>query len=330
MSAYSHRTTTITCLTIAAAAIALRLPGLWTNFWLDEIWALQLAEHTETFAGVFTRLSMDTNHWLYTLIMKMYDPGSHWWVYRIPSFAAGIAALPLVFALTSKWSRSGGITALILCSFSCFLIVYASEARGYSLAIFFSLLSVWLLEKYHEDGSPLIVPGFWLVATLGIFSHLSFIMIYPGLLLFTLMSLLKRKATLLELSAKTILIHIVPATAIAIVAFLLVPNMTHRGGAEQTFSESVLKFSSLAIGAPIKPGWNHAALGILALIRNLIITAPLTDLLNGLSCIQRIMRTGPNPSVSAEPRMNLKSAFNPHICPVSTGFYMQGINEKSI
>lgn len=266
VSAYSHRTTTITCLTIAAAAIALRLPGLWTNFWLDEIWALQLAEHTETFAGVFTRLSMDTNHWLYTLIMKMYNPGSHWWVYRIPSFAAGIAALPLVFALASKWSRSAGITALILCSFSCFLIVYASEARGYSLAIFFSLLSVWLLEKYHENCSPLIIPAFWLVGTLGIFSNLSFIMIYPGLLLFSLISLWKREKTVPGAAAKTMLIHLIPVMAIGVVVLVLVPKMTHGGGAEQTFLESALTFSSFALGAPDRPGWNHASIGITGFI----------------------------------------------------------------
>ena len=46
-----------------------RVPGLFTDFWLDEIRALRIVEKISSPLDIFTRVHFDTNHWLYSLFM---------------------------------------------------------------------------------------------------------------------------------------------------------------------------------------------------------------------------------------------------------------------
>ncbi|HEC15996.1 MAG TPA: hypothetical protein ENI99_05405 [Sedimenticola sp.] len=57
----------ITIALILIAAIAIRIPGLFTDLWIDEIWALELLKPVKTFSEIFTAIHFDTNHWLYSL-----------------------------------------------------------------------------------------------------------------------------------------------------------------------------------------------------------------------------------------------------------------------
>ena len=45
---------------ILAAAILLRIPGLFTDFWLDEIWALRTMENVHAVSAIFTGIHRDT------------------------------------------------------------------------------------------------------------------------------------------------------------------------------------------------------------------------------------------------------------------------------
>src|SRR5258706_3825867 len=89
--------------TMIAAGIAFRLWGLFTDFWLDEIWALRLAQNLKSPVGIFTSIHFDTNHWLYTFLMWLCGDQPAWMIYRIPSFAAGI--FTLLLAPVMLWEK---------------------------------------------------------------------------------------------------------------------------------------------------------------------------------------------------------------------------------
>ena len=61
------------------------------------------------------------------------------------------------------------------------MVQYASEARGYAGAIFFSLLAWLLVERYWHSGSKLALVGFWLTSVLGVLSQLTALYVYAAL-----------------------------------------------------------------------------------------------------------------------------------------------------
>jgi hypothetical protein len=77
-------------------AALLRLPGLFTELWLDEIRALSNVAAIGSAAEVFTGIHHDSNHWLVSLWMYALGQEASFWMYRLPSFLAGVAAVLVV------------------------------------------------------------------------------------------------------------------------------------------------------------------------------------------------------------------------------------------
>ena len=83
---------------LALLGLALRIPGLFTDVWLDELWSLANADAVHSPLEVFTSIHSDNNHYLYTLyLLAIGDnlgPGpAAWAVYRIPSLLAGVGSV---------------------------------------------------------------------------------------------------------------------------------------------------------------------------------------------------------------------------------------------
>ena len=78
---------------ILAAAILLRAPGLFTDFWLDEIWALRTMESVHAVAEIFNGIHRDVNHYLISLWMFGVGLTQPFWLYRLPSLVAGAVAV---------------------------------------------------------------------------------------------------------------------------------------------------------------------------------------------------------------------------------------------
>ncbi len=181
---------------IAAAVIlmlaaVLRIPGLLTDFWLDEIWSYAHVGDLTSPLGVFTAIHHDSNHWLNSLTLFAMGSGKPWWHYRLPSFFAGLATVFVAGRLASiqepaEHSRGAGLLAMGLTAVSFPLVLYSTEARGYSMVVLFSLWSFWFLLLFLEKGGRAWKVGYWTTALMGLLSHLSFLIFYVTAIFYTL------------------------------------------------------------------------------------------------------------------------------------------------
>ncbi len=162
-------------LVILLLAVALRLPGLFTDFWLDEIWTLNVASRMSSALDVFTDVRHSNNHHLNTLVFYWLGDLQSWSVYRIHSLIAGVASVGLAWKIAARTGRMEAVFASGLCASSYLLIHFSSEARGYSMLLFFALASFWLLQDLDRSTRASRVAGFWLCACLGFLSHLMYL-----------------------------------------------------------------------------------------------------------------------------------------------------------
>jgi hypothetical protein len=139
--------------TLGLLALLLRLPGLFTEFWLDEVWSWNLVRYfVKSWTDIFSdTLRMDNNHPLNSLLMYMMGDQSVLAVYRLPSLVAGVGAVAIAarFALRRGLPHAVATAAIVATSYP--LILYSSEARGYSPAIFFMLLMIDAMDQFLLD-----------------------------------------------------------------------------------------------------------------------------------------------------------------------------------
>jgi hypothetical protein len=161
---------------IIVFAAAVRLPGLATDFWLDEIWTLDMIQQrTNTALDVFTSIRHSNNHHLNTLYFYLLGEQEHWSVYRLHSLAAGIATVWLAFRIGARAGRLEALLASGLCATSYLLIHFSSEARGYAMAVFFSVAAFETLLRYRDEPRPMRAVLFTALTCLGFLSHLMFL-----------------------------------------------------------------------------------------------------------------------------------------------------------
>jgi len=107
-------------------------------------------------------------------------------VYRLPSVLASIGTIVLAGLIGLRQSRLEGCIAVILTSWSYLLIHFGTEARGYSLVIFFALLAWYALQQFEEKRSWLWIIVFWGAVVLGFLAHLEFAICFAALVAWAL------------------------------------------------------------------------------------------------------------------------------------------------
>jgi hypothetical protein len=242
---------------ILGLAVVLRLPGLFTDFWLDEIWALQNVAGIESASGVFTGIHHDSNHWLVSLWMYAVGADRAFWLYRLPSFLAGVAAVVVSGAL-GRMAGGNGSLAMLFAAVCFPLGFYSTEARGYSFAVLAGLLSVIGLVRAMETRDFRWLAAYGVVTAGGILSHLSFLIVLVATLFFSLV-MVGRGATSLSrvLGAHT------PALAVlGLLVALDLRYLTIGGGPRTPPAELLGQTMSLAIGGPldVPQAWAFAVL----------------------------------------------------------------------
>src|SRR2546423_14815001 len=110
---------------ITLVAAGLRVGGMFTEFWLDEIWSWLLAWDAErspvrSALDVFTRLYHDNNHWLNTIWIRWMGE-QPWWGYRLLSLVTGCALVPVTGLIGKRDGRGVGIVAAALTG-ACYLL----------------------------------------------------------------------------------------------------------------------------------------------------------------------------------------------------------------
>jgi Dolichyl-phosphate-mannose-protein mannosyltransferase len=232
-------------------ATLLRLPGIFSQLWLDEYFSLLSARAAHSPLDIFTRFHSDNNHWLNTLWMYLVRSHDDPWRFRLLSLAAGIGTVILAWIWARRFGPAHALAAVTLLGFSEFLIEYSSDARGYALLGFFSLGSLLLFEKYiarptRSNGAALSI-----CCALAILSHITGIMVWLGI----------AAALLLTGRRKTgagwiIWPNVLPAAVVATLYFLDIRHWSRAGGPPNTW-HTPLEAAGALVGC--KPGWIAAA-----------------------------------------------------------------------
>jgi len=172
-------------------AFLVRLPGCFSDFWLDEILSSVITGRAQSSVEIFTRFHSDNNHHLNTLVLYLIGDRQNWVVYRLHSLVCGVGVVILAWFIALRAGRVQAVVTSLLVAGSYLMIHFSSEARGYALVLFFSLASFLALRSFAErrDWPGAVV--FWLFAFLGFLSHLTYFHFFAAGAVWMLFELLK-------------------------------------------------------------------------------------------------------------------------------------------
>ena len=279
-----------------ASGTVVRVLAANNNLWVDEVFTLQLlSERVHSFSEVFTNLRYDNNHHLCSLWMWLVGQNASPLVYRLPSILGSIGTIVLAGLIGLRQSRLVAYIAVILTSWSYLLVHYGTEARGYSLVIFFALLAWYALQQFEDRGdergrcvrsSPLQaattagrlpncvnaelrarswiwIAIFWGAVVLGFLSHLEFAICFAGLIAWALWRCVRYRSSWRRAVLDLIALFTVPMTLMLIFYFVSIRGMKILGQFGYYRAASLLiKTGSYTLGGP----GSGAAAGIIALL----------------------------------------------------------------
>jgi uncharacterized membrane protein len=159
---------------ITLLALALRLPGLDESVFGDELFTYEIATRPgfgDMLDGVTGSLEISPPLYfvLAWVCAKIGDP--HVWI-RVPALVAGVALVPAAYALGVRTAgRTAGLIGAGLVALSPFAVFYSVEARAYSLAALFVVLSALALLAALERGGWGRWALFALAACAALYSH---------------------------------------------------------------------------------------------------------------------------------------------------------------
>jgi hypothetical protein len=168
--------TLLAMLALSAVAVALRIPGLNSCMWLDEILTMVRFARPPAWQ-ILTTFPDQNQHMLYSLMahgsISLF--GEQVWALRLPSVFFGIASIWALFLLGRRLiGETQALAACALMTVSYHHIWFSENARGYMGLLFFTLLGTWLwLEAMERQTlrswmaySLSIVFGMWIHMTM--------------------------------------------------------------------------------------------------------------------------------------------------------------------
>ena len=180
-------------LIILALAVPLRLYGLNSDLWYDEVATLVEFVRLPVFQ-LLTTYGDQNNHPLFSLMAHASVGvfGESAWALRVPAFVFGLGSLWALFLLARiVTNQREAILATLLAAVSYHHVWFSQNARGYTGLLFWGLLGTWLFIKGCRRNSPSIWAGYAVSMALGMYTHLtagfvliSHVMIYGFLVLF--------------------------------------------------------------------------------------------------------------------------------------------------
>lgn len=235
---------------IMVFAAVLRVPGLFTDFWLDEIWSLSRTNLLNSPTEIFTEFLSSNNHHLNSLIFYLLGNQEQWMLYRLHSLAAGIGAVILAWFIAYQKGRLEAVIASLLTAGSYLMIHYSSEARGYAMVIFFALLTFYAAQRFVQNGFCRWAVIMWLCMWLGFLSHSMYVHVFIALGVWLLVRLFKTCKTGQEIFIRYIQCFGVPILSFTFFYIFIFRNMKIDGGDEYKLSVVLVKTLSYAGGGP--------------------------------------------------------------------------------
>ena len=233
------------------------------DLWFDEVWTLQLLrERVHSFGDVFTNLKHSNNHHLCSLWMWLVGQNASALVYRLPFVLASIGTVALAGFIGARRSWLEGCIAVILTSWSYLLIHFGTEARGYSLAIFFAMLAWYALQQFEERRSWIWTIVFWSAVVLGFLAHLEFVICFAGLAAWALWRLARHRSKWRQGVLDLFALFTVPVVLLLAFYFVAIRGMEVARGDPYRLWPLLIKTASYMFGGP----GSGAVAGIIALL----------------------------------------------------------------
>lgn len=243
-----------------------RLPGIFGELWLDEVWTLTLIDDINSPLEILTKIRHDNNQPVNTLWMYLVHPTSHDWLYRLFSwlissasvFVAGLSARKLYSMLNpqalAQDINASGVLAALLFGGSYLLIHYGTEARGYAPAMAFSLMAVYALLHAQEKPWSFWVYVYWVSCMLALLSHLLCIQIIAAGGIWSLASNAKTLAQWRDKFLRAVWWHAVPALGFIGYYLAIVTQLEKGGGPINPFFPVLGETTAYLTGMPVEIG----------------------------------------------------------------------------
>jgi hypothetical protein len=126
---------------------------------------------------------LPNNHVFHTLLVKLstliWSP--HPVTIRLPAFVAGIGLIPLTFYLC-RYLKISGILATIGVAVCPYLVLYSTNARGFTILMFLTVLMILIGIQIAEDITLRKITLFAIAASFGMFTMPSMMMAISGIL----------------------------------------------------------------------------------------------------------------------------------------------------
>jgi len=276
-SPWDARLAWVLCSLMVLAAV-LRIAASCNDLALDEIWTLKLIETYVRHPADLIRGVMrhDNNHLLNTLWMYALGPHLHALVYRLPSAAAGTAAVYAAWLFGKSRGPAAAIACAAVVAIDQVLVHAGSEARGYGMLSLATVVAqVALLAGFGQSSdearpAPLVPP--WAVAfnvtvAIGLLAHLTFVIAYAAGLIWSVgRSAFDRRESFGRLVARLAIWHAAPTSILAAITFGFVRGMQYGRGPRNDFFTAVVETCSAIAGGPLEMPWAYgvAALTLVA------------------------------------------------------------------
>lgn len=166
-----HPGVTLGTITVAtAAACCLRLGS--RSIWGDE--AISISYALRSLHGLAASVRADPNMSLYYAALWVWTRafGDGVDAVRALSIVFAAATLPIVYALGVRlFGRAAGLFAALALATNAFFLVYAQEARGYSLVTLMCALSMYFFLDALDRSRRWSLAGYVIVSTLAFYAH---------------------------------------------------------------------------------------------------------------------------------------------------------------
>ncbi|MGH9255285.1 MAG: hypothetical protein ACRD3C_12040 [Vicinamibacterales bacterium] len=219
-----------TTVLIFAGAVLLRLPGLSTDLWLDEVWSLQGALEAQNWQHLLLQRKIDNNHHLNSLYLYFVGPQSNAVVYRLLAFVSGVGTLTTAWLIGARDSRLTATVTVLLFGSSYLMVFYASEARGYATVVWLTLAAWYCVTRYAEAPRARWAAGFAACSVLGVMAHQTFVMFFAGAYVWFDAHLQWTQQTLRAVTRATRRLFLAPTILIAVYYLIAVFGQEVGGG----------------------------------------------------------------------------------------------------
>ena len=234
-----------------ALAAGLRLPGLFTDLWLDEVWSITDVQALQGWSDIFLRLKIDNNHHLNSLFIWWLGPQTNLPWYRALSFVSGIATVLLAFIIGRRDSDLAGIVAALVFGTSVLMTFYSSEARGYAPVVCFTLASWYFVSRYVESLNWRYILGFTICSALGVMAHQTFLLFFGGALLWCDLHVERSRSSVRQATRQTLALFGPAAVFIAMFYLVALRGQAYGGGPSYRALNVVGRLLSTMSGGPL-------------------------------------------------------------------------------